>query len=214
MMEKWSERAWRGADATYQAITRLPFLREMADGTLPHEKFMHYICQDNLYIDVYARMLAHIASRLPLMADTETFLAFAGDGVAVEKGLHASFNPRRDVPMSMVCEFYTSYLKARMTDDVAVEAAAILPCFWVYQKVGEHILATAKLEDNPYRAWIETYGDPAFDISTKRAIDVCDRLAQDATEATRRQMDKAFADCTKLEWLFWDSAYKHEFWPV
>lgn len=213
-MEKWSESAWQSASGAYEAITRLPFLQEMAQGTLPYEKFMYYISQDNLYIDVYARVLAHIASRLPLMSDTETFLSFAGDGVAVEKGLHASFNPPKDVPMSMACEFYTSYLKSKANEELAVEAAAILPCFWVYQKVGEHILATAKLDGNPYRAWIETYGDPAFDISTKKCIDVCDRLAEAATEATRQKMTKAFMDCTRLEWLFWDSAYKLETWPI
>lgn len=213
-MEKWSEGAWQAASGIYDAITRLPFLQELAQGTLPHEKFMQYINQDNLYIDVYARVLAHIASRLPLMEDTETFLGFAGDGVAVEKGLHAGFNPNPDLPKSMACEFYTAYLKAQMTEELAVEAAAVLPCFWVYQKVGEHILSIAKLDGNPYRAWIETYGDPAFDISTKKAIDVCDRLAIEATEATRQKMTKAFVDCTRLEWMFWDSAYKFETWPV
>lgn len=213
-MKKWSETAWQCASEAYEAITRLPFLQELSKGTLPYENFMFYITQDNLYIDVYSRVLAHIASRLPLMSDTETFLAFAGDGVAVEKGLHASFNPPQNAQKSMACEFYVSYLKAQMSEELAVEAAAILPCFWVYQKVGEHILATADLEGNPYRAWIEMYGDPGFDISTKKAIDVCDRLAEAATEETRQKMTQAFIDCTKLEWLFWDSAYKQESWPV
>lgn len=207
-MEKWSDRAWEAALPWFNRIKELPFLRELAGGTLPPEVFRYYISQDNLYIDVYTRVLAHIASRLPDMADVETFLRFASDGVAVEKGLHAAYNPDRKIGKSAVCEFYTSYLRARAQEDIAVETASILPCFWVYLEVGKHILSTARLEDNPYRPWIETYSDPAFDESNRCAIDICDRLAAAATEAVRVMMTQVFVECTRLEYFFWESAYR------
>lgn len=89
-------------------------------------------------------MLAHIASRLPDMDDVATFLSFAVDGVVVEKALHEQFNPDKSIAMSEVCMFYTSFLRAQSQTDVAVEAAAVLPCFWVYQHVGKYIHAIAQ----------------------------------------------------------------------
>lgn len=210
---KWSQQAWQAAEGIYKSILELPFLKELAAGTLPMDKFHFYISQDNQYIDVYSRVLAHIASRLPKMDDVDTFLQFAKDGVAVEKSLHSSFNPDTGMGKSMACEFYTSYLKSQSDQDVAVETAAILPCFWIYLEVGKHILNIADMEGNPYRDWIAAYSDPAFEESNQQCIDICDALADASTEQTRRLMTQAFLTCSRMEWLFWDSAYRKELWP-
>ncbi len=209
-MRKWSEEAWEAASEAYREILELPFLKELADGSLPMETFRFYISQDSMYINTYSRVLAHIASRLGDMADVDTFLRFAADGVAVEKALHESFKPDASSPMSMACKFYTSHLRAQGSEDVAVEAAAILPCFWVYLEVGKRILATAKLEGNPYEAWIRTYSDQAFERSNREAIEICDHLASHATPDIRRRMTDVFVDGTRLEWLFWHTAYNKQ----
>jgi len=210
---KWSEEAWQAADGIYRAILNLPFLKELAAGTLPQDKFRFYISQDNQYIDVYSRVLSHIASRLPDMNDVDTFLGFAKDGVAVEKGLHQAFSPDISMGKSMACEFYTSYLKSQADREVAIEAASILPCFWIYLEVGKHILKIADMDGNPYREWIAAYSDPAFEESNQKCIGICDSLAEASTEQVRRQMTEAFVTCSRMEWLFWDSAYKKELWP-
>lgn len=208
-MKKWSDKVWESVRPLLVEIMEHPFLTELADGTLPQEKFRYYISQDNKYIDVYTRVLAHIASRLPDMNDVETFLQFANDGVVVERMLHAQYNPDPDIQKSDACEFYTAYLKSQAQEEVAVEAASILPCFWVYLAVGKYLLSKAKLEGNPYRAWLETYSDPAFDESTAKAIAICDKLAAGTTDAVRDKMSEVFVKATKLEWLFWNSAYTH-----
>lgn len=209
---KWSEEAWIAAEEVFESIKKLPFVKELAAGTLERQKFEFYINQDRQYLDVYARVLAHIASRLPDNDDMEEFLRFASDGVAVEKSLHAGYvgdgSPERQ---TLALMFYTAYLKSKSEATVEVEAAAVLPCFWVYQKVGEHILMTASLTDNPYADWISTYGGEEFDISTASAIDICDRLAERTTVEVRREMTRAYVECTKLEWLFWDNAYREEY---
>lgn len=208
----WSTDTWNASEPVFKAILELSFIKELADGTLSQERFLNYIRQDNLYIDDYSRVLAHIASRLSSIDDVATFLEFAGDGVAMEKGLHAMYVHDGAAEKSPACLFYSSLLKAQAYEDVAVEAAAILPCFWIYQKVGEHILSIARLEGNPYADWIRAYSDPAFDASTRRAIGVCDRLADAATPATRAHMTEIYLQCSRLEWLFWDSAYRLESW--
>ncbi len=209
----WSEEARAASEHIYNAILELPFIKELAAGTLSQERFLHYIQQDNLYIDDYSRVLAHIASRLSGIDDVATFLEFAGDGVAMEKGLHAMYTAEQAPAKSPACLFYTSLLKSQAAEDVAIEAAAILPCFWIYQRVGEHILSVANLEGNPYADWIKAYSDQAFDVSTRRCIDVCNRLAGQSTADVRRRMTDIYVQCSRLEWLFWDSAYRLGSWP-
>lgn len=215
MKEKWSETAWRLAQPVYDAILAHPFVTELAAGTLSRERFLFYIRQDSIYIANYCKVLAHIASRLQQTDHTEDFLRFAADGVAVERALHQSFL-HENVPAdgaTPTCTLYCDYEKARGLDPVEVEAAAILPCFWVYQRVGRDIIARS-MPGNPYASWIETYADPAFEASTHRAIEICDTLADDASESVRKSMTDAFLTCTRMEWMFWDSAYNLEKWKI
>ena len=183
----WSAQAWAKADHIYEEILELPFVKQLADGTLDKEIFNRYIGQDSLYINRYCKVLAHIASRLNDARMTADFLGFAQDGVEVERALHSQ-------------------------SPVEVEAAAILPCFWVYLKVGKHIAATMK-EGNPYSAWIATYSDPVFDASNDKAIALCDELAEKASPEIRERMTEIFVEATRMEWLFWHGAYEDLKWP-
>ena len=262
-MSRWSDRAWEAAAPTFRRILEHPFVHELAAGTLPAEKFRFYIRQDALYLDGYARRLAHIAARLPRKEQTETFLHFALEGIEVERALHAQFlDGGHPSPgeISPACLLYTSVLDAQATAPVEVEAAALLPCFVVYQRVGEAILARANgsvgqgsaapaagtnggtplpdgraaagatpddgaipdnggkhripLHENPFRAWIETYADPAFAASAELAARICDELAAAAGGETRRRMTELFVRCTRMEWMFWESARNLENWKI
>lgn len=217
MNEKWSDAAWRAAQPTYEAITHLPFVTELAAGTLPMEKFIFYLQQDAIYIANYCKVLASIASRVDSLELTSAFLDFARDGVFVEKAMHETYLTKAEVTgavkPSPSCLLYMSLLSAQTTEPVEVQAASILPCFWVYLKVGMHIAATAAKE-NPFAAWIATYSDPAFEVSNQHAIDICDSLAEKASPEIRRRMTEIFVAATKMEWLFWESTYNLEQWKI
>lgn len=217
-MSCWSEEAWRAAAPVYERIIAHPFVLALADGTLPEACFMHYLRQDSMYLGQYTRVLAHIASRMPDSAHGADFLRFALDGVAVERELHESFLGGKGAEgeaMSPACMLYTSVLKACALESVEVESAAVLPCFWVYQRVGEEILKRQRaVPHNPYKAWIDTYAAPGFAESTRRAVEICDSLAAAASPATRDAMTEIFVRCTRMEWLFWDSAWNLEQWKI
>ena len=214
IQKKWSEEVWEASIPIYEKILRLPFITELADGTLDQSIFRRYIEQDNLYITEYSRVLAHIASRLRNIDDMDTFLKFAGDGVEMEKVLHSMYVSKGTSEMSPSCLFYTSLLKAQAMEPVEVEAAAILPCFWIYLAVGKHILSIAKLEDNPYADWIRAYSDPAFDAATEKAIAICDKLAAETNAETRACMTDVYLKASRMEWLFWETAYTPRQWEV
>lgn len=208
---RWSDEAWHAGEAAYKEILRLPFVTELAAGTLSRERFLRYIAQDSLYIAQYCRVLSHIAARANDSETRRAFLDFAADGVAVEQALHSIYLPdassRRDAEMSPACLFYTSLLKSTAYEPVEVEAASVLPCFWIYQRVGHWIIEHQAATDNPYSDWIATYSDPAFDASTQRAIEICDCLAAGASPEVRARMTEIYAACSRQEWLFWHSAY-------
>jgi len=215
-MTTWSKQAWTAARPIYEAILQEPFVRELVAGTLTSDKFEFYLRQDRLYIDNYCRVLASIASRMGSMDYCNAFLDFAKDGVAVESAMHLEFLKGKDLSgdsMTPTCLLYTSVLNSCLNAPAEVAAAAILPCFWIYFEVGRHIAKTAQ-PDNPYSAWIATYSDPAFEKSNSRAIAICDTLAEKASEDVRREMTRLFVLCSKMEWLFWDSAYNKEQWKI
>ena len=216
---QWSEQAWKEADPVYRRILELDFVRELVTGTLNREKFLFYIQQDALYLAGFGKALAGIAAKLDNTEYSQAFLAFAGECMAVERALHESYLGKKNLPEQLepspTCLLYTSYILKQLYDaPLEVAMAAVLPCFWVYKEVGDHILATQSKNGNPYQAWIDTYGGDEFASAVRKAIAICDEVAASCTEARRRAMTEAFVLCTKMEWMFWDSAWKLEAWPV
>jgi thiaminase/transcriptional activator TenA len=213
---KWSERAWKEAAPVYGRILELDFVRELIAGTLSREKFLFYIRQDALYLVGFGKALAGIAAKLDDVEHSRAFLTFAGECMAVERALHASYLGDEALPEpSPTCLLYTSYILKQVYDaPLEVAMAAVLPCFWVYKEVGDHILAAQSKNGNPYQAWIDTYGGDEFAEAVLQAIAICDEVAASCPEARRRAMTDAFVVCTKMEWMFWDSAWKLETWPV
>ena len=205
-----------------QRIMDLPFNRELAAGTLSGERFRHYVVQDALYLIEYARVLARLAASAPDPASIALF-AKAGEGaILVERALHERYFVQFDIQSaqaqaakaSLSCQAYTDFLHASTArDGFAVGAAAILPCFRIYWNVGRKI-ASSTASGNPYAAWIDTYADPNFGEAVMAAEAVVDRTATAASPTTREAMRGAYHCSTCYEWLFWDSAYRMETWPV
>lgn len=54
---KLSERIYERAKALWPRYLTHPFVTEMADGTLPKEKFRYYMVQDYLYLRDYVKIL-------------------------------------------------------------------------------------------------------------------------------------------------------------
>ena len=214
---KWSEKAWNSIKPVYKKTLDLPFIQELMNGTLPIEKFVFYIQQDAIYLSDYGRVLTAIATKLNKPEHIKAFIDFAGESIAVENELHKTFiaelNNQKQVA-SPSCLLYTSFLLRQLNASIEVMVAAVLPCFWIYKEVGDYILTNQAKDNNPYQDWINTYGGEAYAQSVKTAIAICDELADKCTEKQQDAMMEAFMTCSKLEWMFWDSAYTLEQWKV
>ena len=215
---KWSEGAWERIEGIYTSILTLPFNQELMAGSLSEDRFQFYIQQDAIYLGDFSRALSLIAARCFNNPYTLDFIRFAEGAVVVEKELHNGYIRQfgaTAAEASPTCQNYTQFLLTKASlDQVEVAMAAVLPCFWIYKKVGDHIYASPNSQDNPYREWINTYAGEEFGLLVEKAIAICDDVAAGCSEVQREQMTVAFIKAAKLEWMFWDSAYKMEDWPV
>lgn len=215
---KWSEQAWNAAKPIYDKILELPFIKELMNGKLTKEQFIFYIKQDAIYLAEYGKILTGIASRLDNANHIAAFIEFASDSINVEQALHESFMHEikdGNSEASPTCLLYTSFLHKQLANaPIEVALAAVLPCFWIYKEVSDYILTHQVEGDNPYQSWINTYGGEDFDRSVFTAISICDAVAAQCTESQQQAMIGAFSISSKLEWMFWDSAYKQEKWTI
>jgi len=216
---KWSENAWKEIYTVYSSILELPFNEELMTGELLKSRFQFYIQQDAVYLGEFSRALSLIAARCINNPYTLDFIRFAEGSVVVEKALHEGyikqFGLTQQVTASPTCQNYTQFLLTKASlDQVEVAMAAVLPCFWIYKRVGDYIYAEGNKEANPYQEWINTYAGEEFGLLVEKAIAICDDVASQCSVTQQRQMTTAFVMASKLEWMFWDSAYKMEEWPV
>ncbi len=214
---KWSETAWQEALPIYNQITTMPFITELAGGTLDIEKFKYYMQQDAHYLEYFARTLAVIAAKLNDVNAMLDFVRFAEGAIVVERALHDGYFKKYDVagrmPLSPTCHHYVHFMQSTAyANDVATAMAAVLPCFWIYKKVGDHILETQTQDNNAYTDWIATYAGKEFSLVVEKAITLCDAAAANATPAQQQAMTAAFITACRLEYAFWDSAYRLEKW--
>lgn len=216
----FSQSLWNANQALFQSTLELPFNQELAAGTLSQERFRHYMIQDAHYLVAYGRALAVTAAKSDNAEGVVQFANAANEAVVVERALHGGF--MRDfgitpeqfaaTPLTPACHHYTSYLLATAwSASYPVAVAALLPCFWIYAEVGRDIHARSA-KDNPYQAWVDTYASEEFHAAVRGVCATVDRLAEETTEATRAAMHAAYKDAARLEWMFWDSAYRLADW--
>jgi thiaminase (transcriptional activator TenA) len=220
--ESFSRAAWEQNADTYDVIRTMPFNAELAAGTLSEARFKHYITQDAHYLIGFGRALTLAAAKAPNPDRIVQFAKSAEGAIVVERALHGSFFERYGItpaifertPLSPACHHYVSYLIATAYGEpYEVVLGALLPCFWIYAEVGRDIHARAAPK-NPYQAWIDTYAGEEFHAAVRAVIAATDEVAADASPPLRTRMHAAFARATQLEWVFWDSAFRLETWPV
>jgi len=214
---KWTDKTWTQIEPIYQKIIEMPFIEELQKGTLPLEKFQFYMGQDSFYLENFARSLALIGARAHRVSHALDFIRFAEGAIVVEKALHDSyfqeFGLSQRGSIEPTTHHYINFLKSTSAlDQVEIAMAAVLPCFWIYQEVGDSIYKNQLSEDNPYQKWIDTYAGKEFKELVIKAKNICDSVAENCSPQQQERMTQAFVEASKLEFMFWDSAYQLKTW--
>lgn len=213
---------WQKNAALFETTRTMPFNSELAAGTLSEERFRHYMIQDAHYLVAFGRALAIASAKADTPDEVVQFAHAAHDAVVVERSLHKSFMTQFKVtpevfaatPLSPTTHHYCNYLiGTAWSAAYPVALAALLPCFWIYAEIGRDIIGRTA-PNNPYQSWIDTYAGEEFHEGVRGVIATIDRVASVASEETRQAMHEAYTRAAQLEWMFWDSAYRLEQWPV
>ena len=197
---------WHGIADIRAGIDDLPFIRALADGTLERAPFLSYLAQDALYLREYARVLAEAARLAPSSAEQAFWAESAHGSIVGELELHASWlTPAQGVsaatfsaePVPATTAYLDHLRSVAFGGSYAEIVAAVLPCFWLYTDLGRRLHGGefgeyAQDPQHPYASWLATYADPAFDQATRTAIAYASAAAEEADEATRMRMRRAF----------------------
>ena len=213
---------WASAGGIYGEILAHPFLRGLTDGSLHEDRFKHYVLQDALYLRDYARALSLAGVRSPGEDALVMFNEHSAGAIRVEKGLHDGFLKDLGLPEDVVDRTpagpatlaYTSYLlRVAVLGDYHEVLAAVLPCYWIYERVGKSLLE--KGSPTPmYQRWIDTYGGEDFGALVGAILDLTDKACEGLSLGQKARATEAFVTTSRYEWMFWDAAWRLESWPV
>ena len=206
----WTAALWVAGGETWHQILDLPFVRALGEGTLDEDLFAFYLDQDALYLRDYSRALATISARADTAAAQVHWAAGAHEAIAAESQLHEGWlaNRARLGGPSPITMGYTNFLRASAAgDDYVVGAAAILPCYWLYEEVGA-VLSSQNHADHPYAEWLSMYGGEEFAAEVARSLAEVERAFEAASPAQRVRAARAYLSACVYEHEFFDQAHR------
>ena len=208
------------ADSLWNKSFNHPFIKELADGSLPIDTFRYYLKQDNYYLKNFGTLHYKIADQI---ADQQTkqFLIDGAQGLNEGENeirreffskLEITANEMKDTPIAPNAYSYVSHMYHELNEGTpATACTALLPCYWLYNEIGKQLIANGSPVDL-YQQFIETYDSPEFTNSTNKMIAVVDDFGVKANETEQKEMITAFVRSSYYELNFWEMAYSNETW--
>ncbi|KAF8923614.1 hypothetical protein BGZ58_002742 [Dissophora ornata] len=201
----------------WKKYTHHAFVQGIADGTLPRESFIHYMKQDYLFLQTYARAHGLGAFKAKTMEESKAFADIVVH-IAHESKLHIGYCAKWGItyedmintPESMANVAYTRYvLDIGMTGDLLDLGLAIAPCLIGYGQIGNRLYndpKTVRGEANPYWEWIANYHDKDYQTAVERGIANLERQCRTQQPSAHRleRLEEIFRTATRLEASFWD----------
>ena len=200
--------------ADWQAYTWHPFVRAIADGTLPLAAFRRYLIQDYLFLIHFARakalavfkaesieaMREKTAGIAAILSETIMHLRYCAEWGIPEAEVRAT-------PEASETVGYTRYVIDRgLAGDILDLEVALAPCTVGYAEVALRIEndPSRRRDANPYATWIRTYADPGYQALAKAAAARIDALGvSHGGEPRFPALSAIFSEAARLEARFW-----------
>lgn len=205
--------AWFSIGDIYQRIKRLPFLRELQDGTLPFGKFEFYIVQDYLFLVDREQVCIQLASQEPsdeLQEMCQTLVV--GSRLGAEQIFEKYGVNQPSIPMkkSSVCAAYTAFLHSTADSNRLAGLIALVPCSLIYQKIGEYLKNFSKstVHSPSYELWIDTYSDHGRRERVEQLLSIVNRAVSICLPAEVTLLKNIFRKSSQFEYEFWNDAYQ------
>lgn len=208
------------ADELFTASFNHPFITELTTGNLPMDRFRFYLKQDAYYLKEFSRLHHLLALQLAEPADVKFLEAEANGLNNSEQDVRKEFFQQLQItadeltntPMAPNTYNYVTHMEHELATNPAQGAAALLPCYWLYNQIGERLVQ----QSSPvkiYQQFIDTYASPEFTVATNTMIDIVDRLGEETSSVVQSAMITAFLRSSYFELNFWQTAYDETTWP-
>jgi thiaminase/transcriptional activator TenA len=189
-------------EVIFSQIIRHPFLIELANGTLPKQKFDYFSRQDSMYDWKYADRLLELASKAH-KPQLKIFLDTAAN--------HSTMAWQTPMPnendQCPSCEAYSNFEKQAVTESFSGGLAAIAPCYVIYDKVGIW-LKEHSVQNNPYQDFINSYSSKRFKHHVAEMKITLNEIAAEEGVIGRQKMLYNYMKSVSYEWQFFNSAYQ------
>ena len=210
-----------GCTESWRAYVDHEFVRGLADASLPEAGFRHYLVQDYLFLQHFARAYALAVFKSEQLDDMRQAAATLDALINAEMSLHVDYcagwglgeAEMAAVPEEPANMAYTRFVLERgLSGDLLDLLVALAPCVVGYGEIGARLLADpqTRRENNPYLAWIETYGGEEYQSVARAAVAQLERVAarrlgaEPAVSPRWASLSATFAAATRLEVGFWD----------
>ena len=205
------DQLWQRGQPLLSRMMEHPFNCELAAGSLDRATFVHYLQQDEYYIQDYIRALELLAERTADDSLRHDLTQYATEGLELEQAMQREFFSRYQIESAAVrtlaCSEYGGFLLDQARNAAQpVALAALLPCFWFYWEVGRQLLRTT-VSGNPYQSWIATYSGDEFRDQVATLLDHVEYQAGLTSPEERKLMIDGFITSALLELTFWETIY-------
>jgi thiaminase/transcriptional activator TenA len=216
----FTDRLWRDIAPIYQKTLEHPYLKGLADGTLPRSRFEFYLIEDSHYLRAFSQALSVLSSKAPREEWAITLSRHSVEALEVERQLHESLLAQFGITKDRIAKAtvapsgyaYTNHLLATVHRGTYAEGlAAVLPCYWIYAEVGKELKKNGS-KNRAYQRWIDQYADPAYEKTVRQVLAMMNEQAGKITAEERERAAAAFRISARYEYLFWDAAWREEQW--
>ena len=208
---KLSQTLYARAEKIWPRYLCHPFVTQMADGTLPPEKFRYYMLQDYLYLKDYVKIFAAIIQKAD---DFEQIRFLSGETfrthIPYMKRLGITEEEIHSARPHMDNNAYTHYmLWEAQTGDVLTGLVTLLNCSWSYAYIAEQMVQRypQALQNKTYGAWFAGYLSEEYRKANQDLIDRIDALAASISPQEENRLCELFEKCCLFDLRFWDMAY-------
>ena len=214
---KLSDRLKKDAQGIWQEIVDHPFVTELFEGTLPEDKFRHYVLQDYGYLIASIRNFSVLASRAGNERDMRELVEIAAleaggefDGYrALLKEMGLTLEEAEAQQPGQAAVSYTGFLlSTSMLGAFEEGITAVLPCYWSYAEMAaHHRKKIARNKRELYRRWAGFYLEDGYLSLVERIKKLVDEAGAGFPYPRLRRV---FLTSSRYEVMFWDSVYHGE----
>jgi len=209
-------------DALFEAIYNHPFVVGIRTGKLSNAQLIHYVQQDFLYLDAYIRLYGVALSK----CQTREEMAFFHQGVGFilddEVQPHHNFCRVAGVTLEQIqtdrlaptARHYINHMLMTAQSGTLTDLyAAMLPCPWTYEFIAKRIMAeNPPADDHPFAEWIHFYANTTTPSYTESLCAKLDAIAAAMSPSELDKLREVFEISCRMEYRFWDMAYRLENW--